>query len=452
MFSFYRIKNCIRFFIAIILCLLLTNCSTSYLTRAKSHLKKNEYSQAIELLTTAENEKPNDATIKRELGIAYYKNKQLDDAEKKLNEAKSLNSKDAKTVFYLGLILERKGQLAEAIDEYKSYKNLGRSHGFNKKISARIKQLTNEKVAAEISQAIAREQSLDVSAIPENTVAVLYFENLTKSSELEPLRKGLAQMLITDLSKVKQLTVVERLKLQKLLEELKLGTTGLVDSATAPRVGKLIGASKLVKGGFTDLEGEKLRIDATLAETATSNLSNLEEISGDLTSVFQLEKKLAFSVIDDFGITLSQEEREEIQKIPTESLLAFMAYSKGLDYEDRGMFTEAKQQFQKAVDLDPHFSQAKTSVQDVDVTKSAVQEPKIDSNELESDFETTDSGTTDFAKTSRLLLTGVAASTGQTPQGDNDTREPLQEGTGTNSATPSTSTVNIIVPLPPSNN
>ncbi len=452
MFSFYRIKNCIQFFISMILCLLLTNCSTGYLTRAKSHLKKNEYSQAIELLTTAENEKPNDATIKRELGIAYYKNKQLDDAEKKLNEAKSLNSKDAKTVFYLGLILEKKGQLAEAIDEYKSYKNLGRSHGFNKKISARIKQLTNEKVAAEISQAIAREQSLDVSAIPENTVAVLYFENLTNSPELEPLRKGLAQMLITDLSKVKQLTVVERLKLQRLLEELKLGTTGLVDAATAPRVGKLIGASKLVKGGFTDLEGEKLRIDATLAETATSNLSNLEEISGDLTSVFQLEKKLAFSVIDDFGITLSQEEREEIQKIPTESLLAFMAYSKGLDYEDRGMFTEAKQQFQKAVDLDPHFSQAKTSVKDVDVTKSAVQEPKIASNELESDFETTDSGATDFAKTSRLILTGIAASTGQTPQGDNDTREPLQEGTGTDSATPSTSTVTIIVPLPPSNN
>lgn len=69
-----------------------------------------------------------------------------------------------------------------------------------------------------------------------NTVAVLYFENKTGKSELDPLQKGLALMLITDLFTVKGLQVVERVKLQALVEEMGFGTSGLVEAGNAPRV------------------------------------------------------------------------------------------------------------------------------------------------------------------------------------------------------------------------
>jgi len=440
---------------------MLSSCATSNYSRGVSYLNKDEYTQAIQSLEAAEQEKPEDYRIKRELGVAYFKMGQRlrastdvfdiepssdDKAIAKLQEAKGINAKDSKTVFYLGLAYESRNMIGEAIEEYKNYRTLSRSGGFKNEISKRIKQLTNEKISKEIATAIANEENLDVTEIPDNTIAVLYFQNLSSGRELDPLQKGLAQMLITDLSKVKQLTVLERIKLQRLLEELELGSTGFVDEKTAPRVGKLIGAKKLVMGGFTELSEGQLRIDASLAETATSKILEVDEITGKLEALFDLEKKLALSIIDDLGIELTKEEQEAIRKKPTESLLAFIAYSKGLDFEDRGLFDQAEAAFQKAVAIDPNFQQAKEGFEEVKVAKKAATEPKLANLELENEFEETISEVTGTSTSSRLLETSVAAQTGQTPQGDNDTRESVAEDTGGNKIT--NAKLGIRIPLP----
>ena len=252
------------------------------------------------------------------------------------------------------------------------------------------------------------------------------FQNLGKSREYDPLQKGLAQMLITDLAKAKKLKVVERLKLQTLLSEIELGSSGVVDAATAPRIGKLIGAKNLVNGAFTDLAGDDFRIDASLTETATSKVLQVDEVTGKLDKLFQMQKELAFSIIDELGVQLSKEEREAIQKIPTESLLAFIAYSKGLDFEDKGMFSQARQEYQKAVQLDPNFAQAQENLSEVDTNKSAATEPKVAASKLEEDLESAEVDV-GGGREARLTATGLAAQTGQAPQGDNDNRTPVIE-------------------------
>ena len=62
---------------------------------------------------------------------------------------------------------------------------------------------------------LAEEKALSTVAA-RNTLAVLYFQNRTGQSSLDPLQKGLTLMLITDLSAVKGLQIVERIKLQAL--------------------------------------------------------------------------------------------------------------------------------------------------------------------------------------------------------------------------------------------
>ena len=74
-------------------------------------------------------------------------------------------------------------------------------------------------------QAVEQEKALK-TIMGANTVAVLYFLDRTGKPDLDPLQKGLTVMLITDLSKVKSLTVVERVRLQAVAEELKLGVSG----------------------------------------------------------------------------------------------------------------------------------------------------------------------------------------------------------------------------------
>src|SRR5687768_14231382 len=85
------------------------------------------------------------------------------------------------------------------------------------------------------------------------TVAVLYFDYQGKNEELALLKKGLAQMLISDLSASDAYVVVERDRLEDVLAELKLGQSKAVDAKTAAKIGKLLGARFLIMGGYFDV-------------------------------------------------------------------------------------------------------------------------------------------------------------------------------------------------------
>jgi len=430
-----------------LLAALLLSCATGKYGQGMRALKSESYGEAIALLQQAESEQPGNAKIKRDLGVALYKDGQVKEAIGKLSEAKSLKADDGKTIFYLGLSYESANQFREAIGEYRHYQSLSRFSRFRNQISARIKQLTLKQVEAEVSRAIAEEQSLEVADIPDNTLAVLYFRNLGTQSRLDPLQKGLAQILITDLARVKNLKVVERMKLQKLLEELEFAESDWVAHESAPRMGRLLGARRILQGGFTDLSEETIRIDASLTETESTQILEVDEITGELNSLFQLQKRLVFQILDELDIEPTNEERESIQKIPTESLLAFLAYSKGLDFEDRGMFDEAEQEYQNAIELDPGFDLVRDSMQELEISQTAAEGSPVDVTTLENQYSTETAPATGPERLSRLQNTSYAVQTGQTPQGDNDTREPLQEGTGSDSVTPLNAIVPIKVPL-----
>jgi hypothetical protein len=84
-----------------------------------------------------------------------------------------------------------------------------------------------------------------------------------------------------------------------------------------------------------------------------------QKIQGKMAKFFELEKDLVFGILDRMAVPLTQAEKDDIRVIPTENLLAFMAYCRALDYEDRGMLRESGQEYQKAIQLDPKFQQAK---------------------------------------------------------------------------------------------
>src|SRR5215472_8715618 len=70
------------------------------------------------------------------------------------------------------------------------------------------------------------------------TVAVLYFDNgaVGRAADFEPLRKGMADMFITELMKNTNLRIVERDQLQALLEEQNLAETKYIDKQMAVRI------------------------------------------------------------------------------------------------------------------------------------------------------------------------------------------------------------------------
>jgi TolB-like protein len=103
------------------------------------------------------------------------------------------------------------------------------------------------------------------------TVAILYFDYDGSSEEMGFLRKGLTQMLVSDLAGVSEIDIVERVRLQDAIEELELNRTNKIDQSSANRIGKLLGARYLVMGGYFDIAGT-LRMDARVVEVETGKI------------------------------------------------------------------------------------------------------------------------------------------------------------------------------------
>jgi TolB-like protein len=87
-------------------------------------------------------------------------------------------------------------------------------------------------------------------------IAILYFDNGSDNAELSRLRKGLADMLISDLSKIKMLNVIERARLEEILKEQKLNNSKEFDASTATKVGKLLGVQYILTGAFFRFNGK----------------------------------------------------------------------------------------------------------------------------------------------------------------------------------------------------
>jgi len=124
------------------------------------------------------------------------------------------------------------------------------------------------------------------------TVAVLYFDYDGKRDDLAVLKTGLAQMLISDLGAADSYRLVERSRLQALLDEQKLGQTGKLDRATAARVGKLLGAQLMVLGSFFDL-GPTLRVDARLVDVETGKILHTAGATAKSDDFLDVERQLA---------------------------------------------------------------------------------------------------------------------------------------------------------------
>jgi TolB-like protein len=166
-------------------------------------------------------------------------------------------------------------------------------------------------------------------------------------------------MFTTDLANVGRLKIVERIRLQAILDELELARSQYVDQSTAPRVGQLLGAGRLMGGSYLVTDDEQIRLQVTLADVASGERTpQLENQRASLDDLFDLQTKVTFSIVDQLGVELTPQERAAIQQVPTQNIQAFLAYSRGLMEEDRGNYGTAAQYYQQAQQIDPSFEQA----------------------------------------------------------------------------------------------
>jgi TolB-like protein len=190
------------------------------------------------------------------------------------------------------------------------------------------------------------------------TLAVLDFENNSffKPEEVQSLSKGLAQIMITELSRSGSIRVVEREKLRSLMDELNLSQSGMASEEGSLKIGRLVGAQHLVFGGYMVMMGDKIRIDMRIVEVETGLTLKADEVTGKTKEVLSLVQKLGNKILKDLNVRLAENTGGTPKKI---SMDALMLFSRGVETEDKGDSDKALAIYRKVLELEPGFSQAR---------------------------------------------------------------------------------------------
>ncbi len=216
-----------------------------------------------------------------------------------------------------------------------------------------------------LALAVTLGMSMPGSAHAQDTrpgMAILPFENGgsfgKNAEEYAALSRGIPAILLSTLSQSTTMRLVDRERVQHLVDEQDLGAAGRVDAATAARVGQLVGARYMIAGTFIDLYGE-FRIDARVIDVETGEIlrtvrSNPE--IKDAKRLFGIITSVATAIVKDLDLPPLSTRSARTTEVPSE---AISLYSRALLYDDRGDRDKAVEYYRKAIDLFPAFTEAR---------------------------------------------------------------------------------------------
>ena len=190
----------------------------------------------------------------------------------------------------------------------------------------------------------------------EKSLAVLYFENLSRSQEDEYFRDGISEDIIIELSKMKELRVFPRSAVLAYRDK----------PATAPEIGQQLNAG-YVLGGSLRRAGNRLRITAQLVETRTGHSVWGERYDRQMEDVFAIQDEIAQNIARALQLMLTEKEKQAIVKPPTADVQAYDFYLRGRQFfhqfRKKG-FDLARQMFARAIVLDSAYARAYAGVAD----------------------------------------------------------------------------------------
>jgi TolB-like protein len=191
------------------------------------------------------------------------------------------------------------------------------------------------------------------------SVCVLPFDNHTGDATWDPLRRGLADMVATDLAATPGLQVVERARLAEVLAEQDMQASDRVDPATAGRIGKLVGAAYAVTGTITAVE-PRIRIDIRLVRVESGEVLVAEQVVGDRAKFFELEQALVAKFVAGLGARLADPAAGRVDDVQT-----VVAYGQAVELAEKGDLEAASKQLRTVVTAAPAFKLAQTEYEQV---------------------------------------------------------------------------------------
>jgi tetratricopeptide (TPR) repeat protein len=317
--------------------------------------ERQAYPAAIESFQEELARHPDHWQARQQLGYAYLKSGQRAQAIQEFQRVLADRPGEPLSTYYLGFTYLEDGRRSQALDTWKSYRNAQNS--FSEQELQRQMTLVEFYDSIHLARnALADERKLQSVPPQPGSVAVFYFKDLSADSRFRHLQKAMATLIITDLSQVKSLRVLERLKVQCLLTEMQLGQTGIVDAGTAPRTGRLLGAENLIVGS---LESGSMTARTTVASTKKQDVVAAFYVRSESEKFYTVEKAIVSSLVKVLKVPLTPEEEARMAVYQTQNLKAVILFGQGLEALDTGQWEQARKSFSAAASEDPGFELAK---------------------------------------------------------------------------------------------
>jgi serine/threonine protein kinase/tetratricopeptide (TPR) repeat protein len=193
-----------------------------------------------------------------------------------------------------------------------------------------------------------------------NSVAVFYFQNITGDPEIEWLRTGLTDMLVTDLSQSPDLRVVGTDRLYQILSDLGREADQQLSSDVIQEVARKTDVGTAVLGSYVKA-GDTLRINVRVQDIAGGTVLASEKVegSGD-QAVFTMVDELTRRIRKKLALADLQEGTADrnLATVTTESVAAYRAYVEAIRHHELGDEQSAIPRLEEAIELDPEFAMA----------------------------------------------------------------------------------------------
>ena len=193
--------------------------------------------------------------------------------------------------------------------------------------------------------------------IPEKSIAVLPFENLSKDEENTFFAGGVQDEILTNLSKIADLKVISRTSVMK----YKSGP-----ERNLREIAKILGVAHVVEGSV-QRAGNRIRVSAQLIDARKDNHLWAEHYDRDIADVFAIQTEIARQIAEQLQAKLSPQEKTALRTKPTQDTTAYDFYirakemMRGTSVHGTGfveIYGKAIGLLEKAVARDPNFALA----------------------------------------------------------------------------------------------
>ncbi|MGE5209488.1 MAG: adenylate/guanylate cyclase domain-containing protein [Alphaproteobacteria bacterium] len=211
-------------------------------------------------------------------------------------------------------------------------------------------QRQKTKVAPRQNASPARAQAATTSTIPEKSIAVLPFENLSSDKENAYFAEGVQDEILTRLSKVADLKVISRTTTQ----HFKSSPENL------PEIARQLGVAHILEGSVQK-SNDQVRVNVQLIKAATDAHLWAETFDRKLNDIFAVESEIAKTIADTLRVKLTGSEKIQLAKKPTTNEEAYELYLKGRFFWNKRTAPDVRKSidyFNQAIAKDPDYALA----------------------------------------------------------------------------------------------